>query len=268
MVTGLPRSAIDSRQVMKNVVEIETVAATRYVTPLREGGSMPGLMEADDDGLHVVKYRAAGQGTLALAAELISFGLAQQLGVRTPKLTFVEVDSGLGLAEPDPEIQELIVASPGLNLGSDFLPGARTYSPADQWQPAPDEAAAIVWFDALILNVDRAARNPNLLIWHDALWAIDHGAALFRQHGGLDLATAAGAFPQIAEHVLLPRASAIEDADRRLAGLLDRGAVERAVELVPESWFTASPAEQYVDYLCARLEHSRDFSQEADLARP
>lgn len=252
---------------MSTITDIGRVNATRYVTPLREGGSMPGLMEADDDGLYVVKYRGAGQGTLALASELISAAIAEAIGVRVPRLSFVEVDPALGIAEPDPEIQELIVASPGTNLGSDFLPGAMTYSPADDRQPPADEAAAIVWLDALLTNVDRSAQNPNLLIWHGDLWAIDHGAALYRQHAGLDPAQATAPFAQIAEQVLLPHASSIVEAGDRLAPLVDSSVIEAAVARVPADWFTVKPPEVYVEYLSARVAASAQFSEEAENAR-
>lgn len=228
---------------------------------------MPGLMEADDEGLYVVKFRAAGQGTLALAAELMAASLASELGIRVPRLVFVDVDPALGIAEPDPEIQELIVGSPGTNLGSDFLPGADTYSPADERQPEPDEAAAIVWFDALLTNVDRSPRNPNLLIWHGDLWAIDHGAALYRQHAGLDPAQATAAFPQIADHVLLPHASSIVEAGRRLAPSVTEEVIAAAVDAVPGEWFTAAPPETYREYLAARVAQSAAFSEEAERAR-
>jgi hypothetical protein len=252
---------------MTTITDIGRVHATRYVTPLREGGSMPGLMEADDDGLYVVKYRGAGQGTLALASELIAAAIAESIGIRVPRLIFVEVDPALGIAEPDPEIQELIVASPGINLGSDFLPGAMTYSPADDRQPAPEEAAAIVWLDAFLTNVDRSAQNPNLLIWHGELWAIDHGAALYRQHAGLDVAQASLPFAQIAEHVLLPHASSITEIGERLASLVDQSVIEAAVARVPEDWFTVKPPEVYVEYLVARVAASVQFSEEAESAR-
>jgi hypothetical protein len=224
-------------------------------------------MEADDDGLYVVKYRGAGQGTLALASELISAAIAGVIGIRVPRATFVNVDPALGIAEPDPEIQDLIVASPGINLGSDFLPGAMTYSPADDRQPPQDEAAAIVWLDALITNVDRSAQNPNLLIWHGDLWAIDHGAALYRQHAGLDPAQATLPFAQIAQHVLLSHASSIADAGARLAPLVDQSVIAAAVAQVPAEWFTVKPPEVYVEYLTARVAASAQFSEEAENAR-
>lgn len=244
-----------------------TVKATRYVTPLREGGSMPGLMEADDDGLYVVKFRGAGQGTLALTSEIIAAVIADEIGLRVPRLAMIDVDPAIGAAEPDPEIQELILASPGINLASDFLPGARTYSPADDWQPPAGEAAAVVWLDSLLNNVDRSAQNPNLLIWHDELWAIDHGAALYRQHAGLSSDTAGAAFPQIADHVLLARASSIVDAGERLAPLVTPELIERAVGTVPGEWLTVSPAEEYVRWIQTRVTASPEFSREAEDAR-
>jgi hypothetical protein len=224
-------------------------------------------MEADDDGLYVVKFRAAGQGTLALAAELIAASIAAELGIRVPTLRFVDVDPALGIAEPDPEIQELIVGSPGTNLGSDFLPGATTYSPADERQPSGETAAAIVWLDALLTNVDRSAQNPNLLIWHGDLWAIDHGAALYRQHAGIDQAEPAAPFPQIADHVLLPHADSLVEAGEKLAGRVTGDSIDRAVSSVPDEWFTASPPQAYRDYIGARVAESAKFSEEAERAR-
>jgi hypothetical protein len=165
---------------------LRSVSASRYVTALREGGSLPGLVEADDDGLYVVKFRGAGQGLRALVAEVVVGELARTAGFLMPELVTVSIDARLGAAEPDPEIQELILASEGANLGVDFLPGALAYTAAGGWQPTPELAAEIVWLDALTTNVDRTPRNPNLLLWHDRLWLIDHGAALYLQHGGLD----------------------------------------------------------------------------------
>src|ERR1700749_4845898 len=164
---------------------LRSVAAIRYVTPLREGGSLPGLVEADDDGRYVVKFRGAGQGLRARTAEVIVGELARRLGLLVPDLVTVEIDPVLGAAEPDPEIQELITGSAGATLGVDFLPGALPYTPAGPWRPDERLAADIVWLDALTTNVDRTPRNPNLLVWHDRLWLIDHGAALYLQHGGV-----------------------------------------------------------------------------------
>lgn len=248
-------------------VQLRTVRATRYVTPLREGGSLPGLVEADDDGLYVLKFRGAGQGPRALAAEIIVGELARGLGLNVPELVTIELDERLGAAEPDPEIQDLITASAGLNLGVDFLPGALTYSPAGAWQPDPDLAAAVVWLDALTTNVDRTPRNPNLLLWHERLWLIDHGAALYRQHRGLDPQADAGrSFPSIAQHVLLPRAGSIPPAGERLRGGLDSDAIAGAVALVPAGWLGDADPSVYAEYLGRRLADG-GFALEAERAR-
>jgi HipA-like kinase len=244
------------------------VTATRYVTPLREGGSLPGLVEADDDGLYVTKFRGAGQGLHALVAEVIAGELARRLGCDVPELVTVELDPALGKAEPDTEIRELIAASPGSNLGVDFLPGALPYSPAAGWAPDPALAADVVWLDALLTNVDRSARNPNLLVWHGRLWLIDHGAALYLHHGGLRPAEhAQRAFPQIAEHVLLPAAGSIEAADERLAARVDRELLEEVVALVPQDWLAGESGQTYVDYLEARMQPPRGFVGEAERGR-
>ena len=254
---------------MQATTALPEVAATRYVAALREGGSMPGLVEADDDGLYVLKFRGAGQGPLALVAEVIASELARALGFLVPQLVRIELDPVLGRAEPDPEIQELILASGGLNVGIDFLPGSLAYTPSGPVQPDAELAADIVWFDALLTNVDRSAANPNLLVWHQQVWLIDHGAALFLQHGGLRPAEqATRAFPQIAEHVLLPRASSILEADERLSPRVDRALLEHVVRLVPADWLVGDPAETYVEYLERRLEAPRAFAQEAEHVRP
>jgi hypothetical protein len=252
---------------MPITLELRPVRATRYVTPLREGGSLPGLVEADDDGLYVVKFRGAGQGPRALAAEVIVGELARALGLPVPELVRLELDPRLGTAEPDPEIQDLITASAGENLGVDFLPGALTYSPAGAWQPEPDLAAEVVWLDALTTNVDRTPRNPNLLLWHDRLWLIDHGAALYLQHRGLDPDGDAGRpFPRIAEHVLLPLAGSILDADHRLRERIANDTLTAAVSLVPEAWLDGADPGVYVEYLQARLRDG-GFAGEAERAR-
>ena len=253
---------------MQATTALPEVAATRYVAALREGGSMPGLVEADDDGLYVLKFRGAGQGPLALVAEVIASELARALGFLVPQLVRIELDPVLGRAEPDPEIQELILASGGLNVGIDFLPGSLAYTPSGPVQPDAELAADIVWFDALLTNVDRSAANPNLLVWHQQVWLIDHGAALYLQHGGLRPAEqATRAFPQIAEHVLLPRASSILEADERLSPRVDRALLEHVVGLVPGDWLVGDPAETYVEYLERRLEAPRAFAQEAEHVR-
>jgi HipA-like protein len=254
---------------MQATTALPEVAATRYVAALREGGSMPGLVEADDDGLYVLKFRGAGQGPLALVAEVIASELARALGFLVPQLARIELDPVLGRAEPDPEIQELILASGGLNVGIDFLPGSLAYTPSGPVQPDAELAADIVWLDALLTNVDRSAANPNLLVWHQQVWLIDHGAALYLQHGGLRPAEqATRAFPQIAEHVLLPRASSILEADERLSPRIDRALLEQVIALVPGEWLVGDPAETYVEYLERRLEAPRAFAQEAEHVRP
>jgi len=254
---------------MQATTALPEVAATRYVAALREGGSMPGLVEADDDGLYVLKFRGAGQGPLALVAEVIASELARALGFLVPQLVRIDLDPVLGRAEPDPEIQELILASGGLNVGIDFLPGSLAYTPSGPVQPDAELAADVVWLDALLTNVDRSAANPNLLVWHQQVWLIDHGAALFLQHGGLRPAEqATRAFPQIAEHVLLPRASSILEADERLSPRVDRALLEHVVGLVPADWLVGDPAETYVEYLERRLEAPRAFAQEAEHVRP
>src|ERR1035437_855103 len=231
---------------MPIATSLRAVVATRYVTALREGGSLPGLVEADDDGLYVTKFRGAGQGLHALVAEVIVGELVRRAG---------------------PLVPELITASPGSNLGVDFLPGALPYTPAGAWTPDPELAAEVVWLDALTTNVDRSARNPNLLLWHDRLWLIDHGAALYLQHAGLDpAAQAQRPFPLITEHVLLPFAGSILEADERLRARVDEQSIEAVVGLVPVDWFVGDPPETYVEYLTRRLA-SQAFAQEAERAR-
>jgi hypothetical protein len=247
---------------------VRRVAATRYVTPLREGGSLPALVEADDDGLYVLKFRGAGQGPKALVAEVIVGELARILGFPVPELVLIELDPAIGRAEPDPEIQDLLLASGGLNLGVDFLPGALPFSPAAGPPPSPDLAAEIVWLDALATNVDRTAQNPNLLWWHDRLWLIDHGAALYFHHAeAVSAEHARGRFEAVRDHVLLPYASSIAAADERLAERVQRDPVERIVSEVPAEWLGAGGGDGYVDYLSRRLETPRGFVEEAESAR-
>jgi hypothetical protein len=257
---------------------IRTVRATRYVTPLREGGSLPAIVEADDDGLYVVKFRGAGQGKRALIAELIIGEIGRWLGLPVPEIVFVELDPALGRNEPDPEIKALLDASTGLNVGLDFLPGAIAYDPAASTGPPPDPglASAVVWFDAYVTNVDRTPRNTNLLLWHRRLWLIDHGAGLYFHHAWRDPAAAARApFPRIKEHVLLSLASALPEADAELAPRLTGAALESIVALVPEGWLgdvpgfadVAAHRRAYVEFLTRRLEAPRAFTQEAVDAR-
>ena len=252
-----------------------TLSATRYVTPLREGGSMPAVVEADDDGMYVLKFRGAGQGAKALVAELIAGGIAQALGLPIPEIVLMELDPGLARTEPDPEIQDLIRASAGLNLALDYLPGAVNFDPVAE-QPDGELASCIVWFDAFVSNVDRTARNTNLLIWHRRLYLIDHGAALYFQHGwDGGNGNAGNPFARIKDHVLLPWADGLPEADRALSAKLDRAILEDIVAQVPDSWLLAADAfadpatmrAAYVDYLVRRLEQRQAFVQEAIDAR-
>ena len=248
---------------------LRTVQATRYVAPLREGGSLPGLVEADDDGLYVLKFRGAGQGPWALVAEVAGGELARALGLPVPEIVLVEVDERLGHAEPDPEIQDLIAASPGTNAGLDFLPGALGFAPAAPGAMDPELAAEIVWLDALLMNVDRTPRNPNLLLWHGRPWLIDHGAALYLQHdvrvAGRE--AAGRRFPHIAQHVLLAVAGSITAADERLAPRLGAAELGQITGAVPDIWLRDRSREDLMEFLTARLQEPRAFAQEAEDAR-
>jgi len=255
---------------------MRTVTATRYVTPLREGGSLPAIVEADDSGLYVVKFRGAGHGTLALVAEWITGELARAAGLRVPDLVGVEVDASLGRNEPDQEIRDLLRASVGLNLGVDWLPGSLMFDPIADRAPEPREASDIVWLDALTSNVDRTARNPNLLGWHRKLYLIDHGASLYFHHAWADEESRRwSAFAAVRDHVLLPWADDVPGATARLAPLLTRDVIERVVAGVPSDWLGreprfASQAEHraaYVEHVKGRLEASEVFTQEAERAR-
>jgi hypothetical protein len=252
-----------------------TVRATRYVTPLREGGSLPAIVEADDDGLYVLKFRGAGQGAKALVAELLAGEMARALDLPVPEIVFVEVSAELARTEPDPEIQDLIRASAGLNLALDYLPGSITFDPAAE-RVEPRLASAVVWFDAYVTNVDRTARNTNMLMWHRRLWLIDHGAALYFHHNWDDyLARSRNPFRQIKDHVLLPYASELEGADARLSALLTEELIRGLLSLVPDGWlasearFEGAGAHRaaYAEYLLSRLRAPRDFVKEAADAR-
>ena len=249
---------------------MRTVHATRYVTPLREGGSMPGLVEADDDGLYVLKFRGAGQGPKALVAEIVAGELARAVGLAVPEIVFMELDPQLGAAEPDPEIQELIAASAGRNVALDFLPGSLTYNPAaGAAPPTRSSPPTIVWLDALMTNVDRSPQNPNLLLWHGRLWLIDHGAALYLQHAWEDPpADARAPVPGDPQ----PRAAPVRGrhrGGRRAARAAARPAtvVERVLAQVPEEWLAPRARAEYAAYLCRRLEAPRGFAAEAEEAR-
>src|SRR4026208_48620 len=213
---------------------MRTVNAARYVTPLREGGSLPAIIEADDDGMYVLKFRGAGQGPKALIAELITGELARAAGLLVPELVFVALDPEIAKTEPDPEIQDLIRASGGLNLGLDYLPGSVMFDPVAE-KPDTDLASRIVWFDAYVTNVDRTARNANLLMWHRRLWLIDHGAALYFHHGWTDMdQRSKDRFPLIKEHILLQSASALETADRAMTTSITEDVIKGVVDLIPD----------------------------------
>jgi hypothetical protein len=252
-----------------------TVCATRYVTPLREGGSLPAIVEADDLGLYVLKFRGAGQGPLALVAELIAGEIGRALGLNVPELVFVEVDPALGRNEEDPEIRDLLKASVGVNLGLDYLPGSATFDAAAGEPVDAGLASATVWFDALVTNVDRTPRNPNLLWWHKALYLIDHGAALYFHHNWQDLdRMAVSRFPAIRDHVLLPWATEIEEAGRRLRPLLTEARLAEIVGQVPEDWLSPDPGTTaadrragYLEFLTRRLDAAPQFVEEAVRAR-
>ena len=250
---------------------LRRVSVTRYVAPFRQGGSLPALMEADDDGLYVVKFRGAAQGQRTLIAEIVAGEIARALDLPVPELVFAELDEAISRSEPDYEIRELLRKSAGLNLGLDFLPGAIDYSALMPAPPA-EVAARIVWLDAYVSNVDRTVRNPNMLLWHRRLWLIDHGAALYFHHGWEGyLERVAEPFPRAKEHPLLPLVApeALREADELARGVLTDARLGEIVGLVPEEWLDEemfeSPAEQrdgYVRYLIGRREASGQWTEQ------
>lgn len=258
---------------------MRTVKATRYVTPLREGGSLPAIIEGDDSGLYVLKFRGAGQGRKVLVAEQICGELGRALGLNVPEIVLVQLDAALGRNEPDSEIRELLKASVGLNLALDYLPGSLTYDPLAPLAVDALTASRIVWFDALLLNVDRTAKNPNLLTWHERLWLIDHGAALYFHHAWPDAqARAKSPFAQVKDHVLLPLASELRQVDAELRATLSSEAgselVGRIVRDLPDAWLEGEPGfasadavrEAYRTWFSERLS-STAFLEEAVRAR-
>ena len=255
-------------------MNLRTVNVTRYVTPLREGGSLPAIVEADDGFLYVLKFRGAGQGVKALIAEVIGGEIARALGFRVPEIVFGELDEAFGRIEGDEEIQDLLKASTGLNLGLHYLSGALTFDPVAHRLSA-EEASGIVWVDSLLLNVDRTCRNTNLLMWHKELWLIDHGASLYFHHSWTeDWNNPARNFPNIRQHVLLPYAPALEAVNEKYCCILSIALIREIVELVPDGWLTdpafESPAAQreaYVTFLHKRIENSSYFVKEANDAR-
>jgi hypothetical protein len=255
---------------------IRTVQATRYVLPLREGGSLPAIVEADDLGLYVVKFRGAGQGILALVAELIAGEIGRALALRVPEIVFVEIDAALGRNEPDAEIRRLLRSSTGLNLALDYLPGSIMFDPAARDTASAAEASMLVWFDSFTQNVDRTPRNANLLVWHRKLYPIDHGAAMFFHHDWENMEKKIESpFVQVARHVLLPWAAGIEDAGKIAREKLTPHVIEAIVEQVPDDWLEAIPGDVgpterravYVDFFMRRLAVAPIFEQEATDAR-
>jgi hypothetical protein len=277
--------------------EAETMRRLRaieYITPLREGGSLPAVVRAEDGALYALKFAGAGQGTKALIAELIGGEVARALGFRVPEIVLLELDPAIGRGEPDPEIQDLLVASAGLNLGMRFLPHASRFSVLTGPQPSGTFASRLVWLDAYLTNVDRTARNVNMLVHEGEIWLIDHGACLYFHHRWGDyLRQSETPFPLIREHVLLPLADRLREVDGPMRAQLDRGVLARIVAHVPEAWLGwghgiasqdrsgAGPAmvahedlgnaeylrRAYVDYLTHRLAKADAFVEEADAAR-
>lgn len=260
-------------KLIKIALEIRTVNVTRYVTPLREGGSLPAIVEADDQFLYVLKFRGAGQGSKALIAEFIGCELARVLGFKVPELVFAMLDSSFGRIEGDEEIQDLLKASVGLNLGVHFLSGAITFD-AVTTTVDPLTASKIVWLDSLLMNVDRTARNTNMLMWHKELWLIDHGAALYFHHAWNDW-SGAKPFPKIKDHVLLPLASQLNEVDKEFSSKLSAHTIREIVSMIPAEWLAnGSPFDSdeahrnaYMEFLISRISQSELFVKEASDAR-
>jgi hypothetical protein len=257
---------------------MRTVHATRYVLPLREGGSVPALVEGDDLGLYVVKLRGAGQGAKALVAELVAGELARALGLAVPELVLIELDQRLAASEPDPELLRPLEASAGLNLGMDYLPGSITFDPIVGPTPDRTTASLIVLFDAFVMNVDRTARNPNILSWHRRQWLIDHGAALYFHHGWRAdnrLESSLDPFLEVRHHVLLPWASELRAAASHLQSHIDNDVIDRITRQIPAFWLSAdshpgdvaSQATDYADWLRARIAAVPILLEEAERVR-
>jgi hypothetical protein len=254
-------------------LSLRTVHVTRYVTPLREGGSLPAIAEADDGFLYVLKFRGAGQGKKALIAEMIGGEIARALGLKVPELVFAELDEAFGQTEGDEEIQDLLKASQGLNLALHYLSGSITFDPVVT-TVEPNPASKIVWLDYLISNMDRTVRNTNMLMWYKELWLIDHGASLYFHHSGRNWKEeAARPFDLIKDHVLLPYATEVQQIDDECRKLLSPKVVDEVVDLVPDEWLSddlvyATAQEHraaYKYYLKARVAHN--FTEEITHAR-
>jgi hypothetical protein len=259
---------------MNFTLQLRTVNVTRYVTPLREGGSLPAIAEADDGFLYVLKFRGAGQGSKALIAELIGGEIARALGLKVPELVFANLDEAFGRTEPDEEIQDLLKASVGLNLALHYLSGAITFDPSIT-RPDAKAASQVVWLDCLLMNVDRTPRNTNMLTWHKELWLIDHGASLYFHHSWDNWREQAKRpFVQVKDHVLLPRATQLEAVDAEFKAILTADRIKAIVSLIPEDWLTGEHAfnspdeyrEAYAEFLLTRIAHSEIFIKEAQHA--
>lgn len=250
---------------------IRTVDVTRYVTPLREGGSLPAIAEADDGFLYVLKFRGAGQGVKALIAELLGGEITRALGLKVPEIVFASLDAAFGRTEPDEEIQDLLKASVGLNLALHYLSRAITFDPTVT-KVDPVLASKIVWLDCLLTNVDRTARNTNMLMWHHELWLIDHGASLYFHHAGQNWEEPARRpFVQVKDHVLLPQASELAATDEAFRRVLTPALIRNIVSLLPEAWFpegeAAAHRDVYYNFLTTRIATSEVFVNEAQHAR-
>lgn len=255
--------------------QLRTVNVTRYVTPLREGGSMPAIAEADDGFMYVLKFRGAGQGIKALISEIIGGEMARFLGFSVPEIVLAHLDEAFGRTEPDEEIQDLLRFSEGLNLGLHYLSGAITFDPiADRIDPKL--ASQIVWLDCLLTNMDRTAKNTNMLMWHKELWLIDHGASLYFHHSWQNWEEQAKRpFALIKDHVLLPYAAELEAVDEEFRALLNPLVVQSITSLIPDEWLDGeatfnSPAEHreaYTHFLNTRIGNSAIFVKEAQHAR-
>jgi HipA-like kinase len=258
-----------------NPPEIRTVNVTRYVTPLREGGSLPAIAEADDDFMYVLKFRGAGQGVKTLIAELIAGEIARVLGLKIPEIVFAILDPAFGRSEPDEEIQDLLKASTGLNLALHYLSGAMMFDPVIT-KVEERLASEIVWFDCFVANVDRTVRNTNMLMWHKELWLIDHGASLYFHHSWQGFEEQAHRpFVQVKDHVLLPEAAALDTADKKFKSILTAEQIESIVSLIPDEWLTGDSQDGsanekrqvYARFLNTRLSASEIFIKEAKHAR-
>ena len=257
---------------------LRTVVVTRYVTPLREGGSVPAIVEADDDGMYVLKFRGAGQGPKALVAEIIAGEIGRAAGLPVPEIVLIELDPDLARTEPDPELSKPLEESAGLNLGLDFLPGSIAFDPVVGPAPTAGLASHIVLFDAFVTNVDRTPRNPNLLSWHSRLWLIDHGACLYFHHGWSAATALEGhldPFSEVRHHVLLPWATKLDEALEHLQAVLTEPVIERVVRELPADWLGAdhefpdedSRRRAYLAWLSARMTAMTHVLEEAKRGR-